>query len=485
MARSSSAIARLLSGLQRAPHVYATPTAIFPDLDVQRLAAELRLQERGTERGKAGEPPCDGEMFDDVELEIVERIDREKRSVNGSYNDQIQTYAERLAGLDFESRIGTIKQAAPQAVGDFRAEAATGRDELFRLRRRIVETEQDREYFRQRHRIRRSARTASAAKQTLKTGILLVLFVAEVAINGSFLAKGNEQGLLGGAVLAVSFAALNVLGSFLLGLSVVRLVGHRRLVLKLVGLGGIAFYILLAAVLNLALAHYREAAGRLLADQGIEVVSRLRTIPFGLIDIESWVLLGVGLTFSLIALADGVMFRDPYVGYSTVEKAWLSAHQRYTDAKATLIENLRDIRDEASTAMGEAARDLSMKRGEFDSILQARARLNTAFVDFQAQLERTAQALLAKYRESNRRSRPGDCVPVRFTRIYAMDRIVVTGETETETARDQLRKSIADSQALLDSETKSINQEFEAAVALYRQIDDMLPETPNGPIKAA
>jgi hypothetical protein len=47
-----------------------------------------------------------------------------------------------------------------------------------------------------------------------------------------------------------------------------------------------------------------------------------------------------------------------------------------------------------------------------------------------------------------------------------------------ETRREELRKSIADSQALLAKEVRSIHEEFEAAAATYRQIDDMIPDPP-------
>ncbi len=45
------------------------------------------------------------------------------------------------------------------------------------------------------------------------SSILAILFIIEVMINGSLLAKANIGGLLGGAVQAVSFAALNIIAS--------------------------------------------------------------------------------------------------------------------------------------------------------------------------------------------------------------------------------------------------------------------------------
>lgn len=162
------AISRLLAGLQTPPHDYSKVTAVFPSLSVDKLAADLRLQEKGTSRGNANEPPGNSETLDDVEHLIIERIEQEKRSSHGSYNDQVQTYSERMTALNFEDRFAEIRQAAPEAVSDFKAEAMRGRNELFGLRRRIKDAERDREAFKASHHLQRSARISSPGKQLLK-----------------------------------------------------------------------------------------------------------------------------------------------------------------------------------------------------------------------------------------------------------------------------------------------------------------------------
>src|SRR5260370_38379948 len=107
--------------------------------------------------------------MDDVEDEIVERLESHKQIAHNLYLDHLHTNDDRLAALSFEERFAIIQQAAPEAVGDFGAEATVGRDELFALRRRLNESEIERERFRSRHRIERPARPASLGKIILKT----------------------------------------------------------------------------------------------------------------------------------------------------------------------------------------------------------------------------------------------------------------------------------------------------------------------------
>ena len=308
-----SPIARIRALLNQPTHHYRPATTVFLDLNVDRLADQLELVARGTERGAEGRPSSDAQTLDDIEHRVVERIEAHKQDAHTIYLDHLHTYDERITALSFEERFATIQQAAPEAVGDFRAEATVGRDELFVLRRRLNESEHERERFRGRHRIERPARLSSPGKTILKIGVLAILFIIEVVINGSFLAKANVGGLLGGAAQAVTFAALNIIASFFWGMVLIRLVNRRNYVLKLIGLLSFLAYIVFAVTLNLTLSHLREIPPDIAVSDNVGqvVLHRLLTAPYALTDINSWVFFSIGFIFSLIAMADGLMFFDP------------------------------------------------------------------------------------------------------------------------------------------------------------------------------
>jgi hypothetical protein len=207
-----SAIARLRELFGQAQHQYRPSTQIFLDLDVDRMAQDMRLSETGVERGADNRPDTSAAVLDDVEHRIVENTESHKQAAYSIYLEQLHIYDARLTALNFDDRFA-IRQAAPEAVGDFSAEAAMGRDELFGLRRRLNESESEREDFRKRHRITRPARLSTPDKMLLKLGFLAVLFVIEVAVNGGFLSKSNQGGILGGLSVAFVFAAFNILVS--------------------------------------------------------------------------------------------------------------------------------------------------------------------------------------------------------------------------------------------------------------------------------
>src|SRR5580693_1392305 len=471
----SSALARLVGGLKREQHDYRASLEVFPALNIGKLAADLAVGRLGAERGAEEAPVSDSVVLDDVEGRIVERVEAEKNSAHGVFLDELHLYKERLSGLDFEGRFATIRQAAPAAVSEFRAEAAQGRDELHSLRRHLRDVEAERDDFRRRHRLTRAARWAAGGNLTLKIGILLSLFVFEVFLNGFFLAKGSELGYVGGAAEAFTFALLNIGVSFLIAVVGVRELNHRNPLRKLFGFFALLCYLFLLVAINLSLAHYREVSAELITDAGREVLLRLKTMPLALTDFKSWLLFGLGVLCSLIAFADSFLIFDPYPGYASLEKRRAGAHDAYIRRKNDLIERLLDIRDEAIEILEEANRDLSIRRSEHDSILESRARMVRLFAAHQSHLDRAVNALLSVYREANKGLRKTP-PPPRFAVSYVLEKLPIEQDWLETSARDDLRRSIAESQGVLVGQIQAIHAEFEQAFASYREIDNFVKE---------
>jgi hypothetical protein len=178
-------------------------------------------------------------------------------------------------------------------------------------------------------------------------------------------------------------------------------------------------------------------------------------------------------------MADGLLFFDPYIGYAGLERRWSEASKQFAQARIDLIERLRDIREDATEAMNAAARDLSVRRSEYDSLLAGRNRLAQLFSQHQNQIEQACRALLEKYREANRgaRSTPP---PTYFARPYAMERIIFAHGELDSTAREHLRQMIAETQDLLKQQVAAIQAAFDNAVRSYREIDELFPEKKSG-----
>jgi hypothetical protein len=119
-------LSRLAERISEHPHVYRPSILSFLQLEVKKIAKDLRLAERGRERGEKKEPPADSEVLDEVENEAIELIEGEVKKAHAALLDDLSTYAQRLHALDLEGRFSRIEPAAMDGISYFRSEVSRG-----------------------------------------------------------------------------------------------------------------------------------------------------------------------------------------------------------------------------------------------------------------------------------------------------------------------------------------------------------------------
>ncbi|WP_278120673.1 hypothetical protein [Mesorhizobium sp. WSM4887] len=448
-------------------------------MDVTKIEREMDLAGRGKQRGEANQPPKTAKNLDDVEHEVIERVEDEKKASHHSLEDNLQLLSGRLAGLDFEAQFGLIRQANASSVADFKAAVAVGLDELHGLRRALNDAETEHAWFKKKHGLIRAARVQHGAAHIFRLSLLLFLFLIETAMNGNFLAKGNEQGFFGGILEAAAFSVINIGAALLLAVFCARLVTHRSFFVKLVGALSILIYVGQAVTINLALAHYREVSGSLADGAGAEVIRNMLANPAGLMDMKSWLLFAIGLMFSIFAFIDGWFVFDPYPGYAGVENRLVARREDYIDRKKELIEELQDVRDDHSEKVEDIVKELGSRRREHRAIVDHRARLVALFGQHQDQLERACNQLLAKYREANIQART-EPAPKHFAAPYKLDRIKPQVSGDGEWNETDIGASIREAQDELNAQVRLIGQECERGIEQYRDLDKLHPDSVNG-----
>ncbi|MGX9144672.1 hypothetical protein [Mesorhizobium sp. 128a] len=469
---------KLRDSLRESNHDFRASTQLFTSLDPAKIDADLDVINRGKQRGEVNQPPKTAKNLDDVEHAVVERVEDEKKAAHHTLEDNLQLLGGRLAGLDFEEQFGLIRQTNAASVSDFKASVAVGLDELHGLRRALNDAEKEHAWFKEKHGLVRAARVQHGAAHIFRLSLLLFLFLIETAMNGNFLAKGNEQGFFGGILEAAAFSFINIGAALLLAVFCARLVTHRSFFVKLVGIISILFYGGLAITINLALAHYREVSGSLADGAGAEVIRNMLANPAGLTDIKSWLLFAIGLMFSLFAFIDGWFVLDPYPGYTGVENRLVRRRDDYIDRKKELIEELQDVRDDHNEKVEEIVKQLGSRRREHRAIIDHRSRLLALFAQHQDQLERACNQLLSMYREANIQART-EPAPKHFGTPYKLERIkpYVTGEREWN--EGDVGASIRQAQEELNEQVRLIGQECERGIEQYRDLDKLHPDGVN------
>jgi hypothetical protein len=465
---------RLRERFDRPSSSYRPTTESFPDLDVQRIAVEDELARKGAESGVKDRPATDGPL-DRTENEVIEKAAAAQKRAHDQVENHIAGFRQRLVDLDFEGLFADISAAADANLADLQAELQIGLDELHGRRRDLNEAEEWRDNFRKRNRLERPCRTSKLPLTVFKWLVIVALVGLELAVNGELLAKNNELGLIGGLVEASLFAVLNVGLALLFGIFAVPQVNHRSGFRKIIGVLGLVAYVICALGINLALAHYREVSGTFVSGAGEMVLQRLQDAPLALTDFRSWLLFAIGLVFSLIALIDALSMRDPYPGYSSVEKHFRRAHTDYRTKREELIQNLQDVRQEYEEVLAETRADIARRRTEHSAILDHRQRLGSVFREHQNQLERAANMLLATYYDANIASR-STLPPARFSQTYHLDRIEVTPSKDGEWNAKNLSAATKEGLANLNTLQIALGKQFEEALRRYRELDNLVPE---------
>ena len=321
----------------------------FPRYDLDKIEHALRVKEEAIANGKRNNPPTSSPSMDYVESKIVQYFED-----RGS--EAYKRYKERLHHLESQIRNWGIKvhegTAALQAAGhnasvDFDANKTLHSKQLRRLQADLAARTRELITFKKKHQLDRLAHYPES--RTLRYGLLAILITVESVLNGSLIAIGHELGLLGGGAIALGLSLFNVGVGFICGFGTYRYLHYRATLAKIYSVVGVACYLLLIAVLNLAISHYREVSMALQDNPSVEALRSLIDNPLSLKELESWMLFGMGVVFSLIAFFDGIHFDDPYPGYGKRDRLVRELEQElqyeqscfmsYRDSKTTNWQN--------------------------------------------------------------------------------------------------------------------------------------------------
>jgi hypothetical protein len=466
----------VLESLRAPVHDYKINTELLGQLNPNTISKELNLESLGNSRGEEEQPTSASAVFDDIESQIAERIGAGKKQASEIIENELLTYSSRISNLDFEGRFFEIRQAGPKAISDFTTEIELGLNEMHIERRKLKDIEIESEHFRKINGLEfRTAKVPTDLEQVLRSMLIVILVIIETYFNGTFLAKGNELGLLGGVFEAAGFAILNVGFSIILtGLGIRQLI-HKKFVRKLFGIVSLILFLVVTLTINVALAHYREVSSTLLEGAGTEVVSRMWANPLGLTEIESWELLGIGMLFALITSIDVLFFKDVYPSYSSVQQKLNVALSNYKQNFQESLEELEKKKELFHDTIMELNSALSKRYQELDVILANRQRLSAIYLAHHEQLQRTSDALYSIYYSANQSARKTPA-PKRFNKQSKVPAIKLSTELLKAGGVRKIEGKIDSTKKYLDEQMSEIHKAYDAGLKKYKNLDILFEE---------
>lgn len=449
------------------PDRFVPSTAIFPDIQVETLAKDLRVEQRGRQRGEKDLPSPDDEKLDVVENEIVAALNERRRKALNNYEEHLQTYSRRLR--EAHSARSELKTISGVSKTDFSKAVLDWENHLTNARRRVSELYWEMENFRKENGITRTARSKSSL--LLFLGIAIALIVIESASNGYFFAQGNELGLLGGSIVAFAVSVLNVSTLIICGYFSTNVV-HRRFIRKSLGFLAIVFAIVFALGFNLSVAQFRDAAGYLVWNEAVrEALEVLTTDPLGLRSIESWLLVGIGLLICFVSFWKGATYDDPYPGYGHLSRRLENAREDYAHQISQALEDVEELRDKAVDELNEARREISAGLNEAIDVIYARRGLREQCGIFLEHAEQAANQLLGIYREANRQARSAPA-PKHFGKPFTFEKFS-DRDAPDQRDRETVEKDLDAMNKVIDETISDIFDECARAQKSFPKIGEL------------
>ena len=445
-------------------------SAVFPDIDKERLARELELRLEGETRGISGQPEIENETLDHIELRAIGRVEELRRRGLDNFETNRRVYAERLNMADSARML--VETEANDAKAHFAEEVIKWKALMVTPRERIQETFRWRTRFREENKIGiRPAKPAS--RWPFIIGLALLMIIAESVANAYLFAQNNPLGILGGMIAAFLVSFVNVsLGSFLgMGTRYINCRGINAFK-KLFGFLFFFIWTGFAIYYNAAVAHYRNALEDTSKwrEAGEIAIRTLVEHPASLNTMESYLLFLVGFFISIMAFLKGYNSFDPYPQYSRVTQDVINARNDYVNYLEDSIDTLAEQRDNAVDALHEARDEVTMNIQDSVDALYGEKALQSNLAPFLEQCDITANYLLAVYRNANKAIRKNNA-PGYFKEEYAFEKFIP--EAVQEDRRTKAEVQVGKVSDMVSASIKEIYAVFHNAIQEYYEIDEL------------
>ena len=450
---------------------FVPSSAVFPDIDKERLAKDLKLAAEGTKRGESKQPESDAETHDHIEWKAIGRVDGLRRRGLDNFETNHRVYSERLNLADSARML--VETEANDAKARFAEEVKRWRARMVTPRERVQETYRWRTQFRKENKIGlRPAKPASDWPNII--GLALIMILLESAGNAYLFSQNNPLGILGGLIAAFLISFGNVSLSTLPGMATryINCRGFQNLPKKVAGLLFALFWVGFALSYNAAVAHFRDAVETTLQwrEAGETAIQALIANPVGLNTMESYLLFLLGVFISIVAFLKGYNSSDPYPQYSKVSQDVFDARNDYIGYLEDSIDALAENRDRAVEALRTAREEVTRHISDSVDALFGQKALQANLAHFLEQCDISANYLLAVYRDANKAVRD-DEPPEYFQKPFAFEEF-------TAPVADEARRAKAEEQArqvsdLVNTAIKEIYAVFHDAVQEHYDIDEL------------
>ena len=458
-----------LETLAGSNEVYSGGGRLVPLPDKNAFEKRIQPIKKGSERGANNLPPIGTSGPDEIEQLIVDAYQEALTDTAERVSETAGTFNARIQSINLLGMAEEVTDGCAVAIEDFRTQVLADKGKLKNKYRDVMDKESDFRIFKADNGLRRSAQLPSKMRSQLGWAVIALIFLIESFVNAGYLSEGNQAGLVGAYAQSFSFSFVNLFIAYVMGMYTVKYCWGSSSSQRLFGIASTVFFSALAACLNLALAHYRDAASMGFSDQlGQIAMQNLLSQPFSFNEIQSLILFLIGCAACMVATIDFFGLDDSFPGYGKVARARRDAFESYESEKQSLINDLDDMRAAEEDNIKGSRTHLSGLQIQVASLAESRKAIFDQWREFKDIAAQQCSELVSAYRQANRAARSK--APASFNKKLAP---IAPQLTVYETPIDQskLQEQVASARTILQSAQGQFYEEFNKALSIFEGLE--------------
>ena len=461
----------------------------FVRLDTDRWLKNNGILDEARKQGAQNKPGPEQreQRTEGIPAKIRAWINERGRSCRQDVSRHLSDLMGELADMENPEELRILRQTVDESQRE--AEIALerdlnkGRNDLSTLEKDLREAEIDFEGFRRENCLRRLP-DYSYRKKALRW--VIGFFVVELILNAGMLADVNAYGLLGSSSQMALIGAVNVLIFAWVTGSLVRLMAHVNLALKIVGGMLVAVIAGVVAVFNAWVGHFRDSMQAVLGDTAFDLTSlgadtaeRFASGVVAFDSFQSGLLALLGFLFFAAASQKWWQRDDRYPGYGGRHRQLQETRDRYVKRFSETQQALQETFDKYHKGLEDVRHGLVAKQSRWRSHRDQGERLVEDFSINLAQYQHDLEELLGAYYTANR-SRRTEQAPAWFSeRIEVDPEILVPPSfnvpelTSIQTVTDRVDEAII-----------ALQDQFKDSIRQFPSLDSVLTKPVGGAEKA-
>jgi hypothetical protein len=383
---------------------------VFKQFTVNALSDDLNVRHMGIDDGEKNHPDQSDPDINSSQQKILQRCESIVHDAANTTTEFIERAKNRRNEIENEHPV-TRTEGLPDNARLEIEKVIQG--QRAQIKRRFDEYQRELRALRAYKAIHQLAAPANYPEShVLHWAFIFALMVMEAIANAYFFAQGSDLGLLGGVIQAFLISGVNVGVALFIGVVILPnlnlkigiLREARSKIIFSLALLAVLLYLPLVIAFNLLVAHFRDQLEITPFDAfnaAMAAVESFWNAPFGISNVDSWLLFGVGLLFAAIALLKGYTADDRNPGYGKLDRRFHQAESVYNAEEKKLIDAVNakftHFNSEVGTQIGHSN---NLAKEYVKTVEGSRAAIE-AYQRYRSGIEGIYRTLIKVYQASN------------------------------------------------------------------------------------